>query len=174
MRSRCRTMPPRRARCRSPVLKPPPSAMRSIHRLPSVLMHVVGLPVDGRQEVPPAAAEPGLLFYLSGDHGFNADYAANGNVGAWVLCVRARALPGSFHTSAQAQIEERERFISGTPNPHVKSNSVKLVRRGGRQDRVGHLRHRGRIKWLRSGQARPRDVVGAQQRSVKSCDLDAG
>ena len=25
-----------------------------------------------------APAEPGLLFYLSGDHGFNADYAANG------------------------------------------------------------------------------------------------
>ena len=23
--------------------------------------------------------EPGLLFYLSGDHGFNADYAAGGN-----------------------------------------------------------------------------------------------
>ena len=27
----------------------------------------------------PASAEPGLLFYLSGDHGFNADYAASGN-----------------------------------------------------------------------------------------------
>ena len=26
-----------------------------------------------------ASAEPGLLFYLSGDHGFNADYAAGGN-----------------------------------------------------------------------------------------------
>src|SRR3954447_10460501 len=25
------------------------------------------------------ATEPGLLFYLSGDHGFNADYAAGGN-----------------------------------------------------------------------------------------------
>ena len=28
----------------------------------------------------PQAGEPGLLFYLSGDHGFNADYAASGNV----------------------------------------------------------------------------------------------
>ena len=27
----------------------------------------------------PHAAEPGLLFYLSGDHGLNADYAAGGN-----------------------------------------------------------------------------------------------
>lgn len=27
----------------------------------------------------PHASEPGLLFYLSGDHGFNADYAAGGN-----------------------------------------------------------------------------------------------
>jgi hypothetical protein len=27
----------------------------------------------------PHATEPGLLFYLSGDHGFNADYAAGGN-----------------------------------------------------------------------------------------------
>jgi len=27
----------------------------------------------------PAAHEPGLLFYLSGDHGFKADYAAGGN-----------------------------------------------------------------------------------------------
>ena len=27
----------------------------------------------------PHAQEPGLLFYLSGDHGFNADYAAGGN-----------------------------------------------------------------------------------------------
>src|SRR5437588_10795983 len=26
-----------------------------------------------------SAKEPGLLFYLSGDHGFNADYAAGGN-----------------------------------------------------------------------------------------------
>jgi hypothetical protein len=29
--------------------------------------------------VNPHASEPGLLFYLSGDHGFNADYAAGGN-----------------------------------------------------------------------------------------------
>ena len=28
----------------------------------------------------PQAGEPGLLFYLSGNHGFNADYAASGNV----------------------------------------------------------------------------------------------
>jgi hypothetical protein len=28
----------------------------------------------------PQVGEPGLLFYLSGDHGFNADYAASGNV----------------------------------------------------------------------------------------------
>ena len=28
----------------------------------------------------PLAGEPGLLFYLSGDHGFDADYAASGNV----------------------------------------------------------------------------------------------
>src|SRR5271170_5482039 len=28
--------------------------------------------------MPVAGKEPGLLFYLSGDHGFNADYAANG------------------------------------------------------------------------------------------------
>src|ERR1017187_10891570 len=28
----------------------------------------------------PKAGEPGLLFYLSGDHGFNPDYAASGNV----------------------------------------------------------------------------------------------
>ena len=27
----------------------------------------------------PHASEPGLLFYLSGDHDFNADYAAGGN-----------------------------------------------------------------------------------------------
>ena len=27
----------------------------------------------------PAPPEPGLLFYLSADHGFNADYAAGGN-----------------------------------------------------------------------------------------------
>src|SRR5208282_5691240 len=27
----------------------------------------------------PHATEPGLLFYLSGDHGFNADFAAGGN-----------------------------------------------------------------------------------------------
>ncbi|MGH9562079.1 MAG: hypothetical protein ACRD3S_11555, partial [Terracidiphilus sp.] len=27
----------------------------------------------------PHASEPGLLFYLSGDKGFNADYAAGGN-----------------------------------------------------------------------------------------------
>ena len=27
----------------------------------------------------PHATEPGLLFYLSGDHGFNADYAAGGD-----------------------------------------------------------------------------------------------
>ena len=27
----------------------------------------------------PHAAEPGLLFYLSGDSGLNADYAAGGN-----------------------------------------------------------------------------------------------
>jgi hypothetical protein len=37
----------------------------------------IGLP----KTVPavPLAGEPGLLFYLSGDHGFNADYAASGN-----------------------------------------------------------------------------------------------
>ena len=37
----------------------------------------------GLPKVVPAvsqAGEPGLLFYLSGDHGFNADYAASGNV----------------------------------------------------------------------------------------------
>ena len=30
----------------------------------------------GASSTPP---EPGLLFYLSGDHGFNADYASGGN-----------------------------------------------------------------------------------------------
>lgn len=32
-----------------------------------------------RSVAAPAASEPGLLFYLSGDHGFRADYAANGH-----------------------------------------------------------------------------------------------
>jgi len=44
----------------------------------------------------PHASEPGLLFYLSGDHGFNADYAAGGNpVPNYVKDVKV--LPGGPH-----------------------------------------------------------------------------
>jgi hypothetical protein len=46
---------------------------------------VLGAPVFAQDVAPattakplPAPPEPGLLFYLSGDHGFNADYAAGG------------------------------------------------------------------------------------------------
>ncbi len=46
----------------------------------------------------PHASEPGLLFYLSGDHGFNADYAAGGNpVPNYAKDVNA--LPGGVHGS---------------------------------------------------------------------------
>ena len=38
----------------------------------------VGLPK--LNPVASAPGEPGLLFYLSGDHGFNADFAASGNI----------------------------------------------------------------------------------------------
>ena len=40
-----------------------------------------------------ASAEPGLLFYLSGDHGFNADYAAGGNAAPNFLS-DVKILPG--------------------------------------------------------------------------------
>ncbi len=46
----------------------------------------------------PHAAEPGLLFYLSGDHSLNADYAAGGNpVPNYVKDVKI--LPGGVHGS---------------------------------------------------------------------------
>ncbi|HUV70300.1 MAG TPA: LamG domain-containing protein [Terracidiphilus sp.] len=46
----------------------------------------------------PHASEPGLLFYLSGDHGLNADYAAGGNpVPNYVKDVKI--LPGGAHGS---------------------------------------------------------------------------
>jgi hypothetical protein len=41
----------------------------------------------------PSSAEPGLLFYLSGDHGFNADYAAGGNAAPNFLS-DVKILPG--------------------------------------------------------------------------------
>ncbi|MGA9668808.1 MAG: LamG domain-containing protein, partial [Terracidiphilus sp.] len=41
----------------------------------------------------PTLAEPGLLFYLSGDHGFNADYAASGKSAPNFLS-DVRILPG--------------------------------------------------------------------------------
>lgn len=46
----------------------------------------------------PHASEPGLLFYLSGDHGFNADFAAGGNP---VPNFRrdVKILPGGAHGS---------------------------------------------------------------------------
>ena len=37
-------------------------------------------PLEQKIGPPPPANQPGLLFYLSGDHGFNADYAAGGVV----------------------------------------------------------------------------------------------
>ena len=46
----------------------------------------------------PHASEPGLLFYLSGDQGFNADYAAGGNpVPNYLKDVKI--LPGGVHGS---------------------------------------------------------------------------
>jgi hypothetical protein len=41
----------------------------------------------------PVSAQPGLLFYLSGDHGFNADYAASGNAAPNFLS-DVKILPG--------------------------------------------------------------------------------
>ena len=35
-------------------------------------------PLEQQIGPPPPANQPGLLFYLSGDHGFDADYAAGG------------------------------------------------------------------------------------------------
>src|ERR1035438_1036591 len=40
-----------------------------------------------------ASAEPGLLFYLSGDHGFNADFASGGNAAPNFLS-DVKILPG--------------------------------------------------------------------------------
>jgi hypothetical protein len=61
--------------------------MRFLRSLPSVFLLTAALLVlPGQAQDPlqqkagqvPPSKEPGLLFYLSGDHGFNADYAAGG------------------------------------------------------------------------------------------------
>src|SRR5258708_38141340 len=48
-----------------------------MHRFPSLLVLVLFTSTVFAATEP--VKEPGLLFYLSGDHGFNADYAAGGD-----------------------------------------------------------------------------------------------
>ena len=52
-------------------------AVTSVMLAAAVNAQQIGLPKVGSTASP--APEPGLLFYLSGDHGFDADYAASGN-----------------------------------------------------------------------------------------------
>ncbi|MGD0095899.1 MAG: LamG-like jellyroll fold domain-containing protein [Terracidiphilus sp.] len=60
--------------------------MKSSSRLVLLLMFAMGTVLVAKGQNPestccssvPSSTEPGLLFYLSGDHGFDADYAANG------------------------------------------------------------------------------------------------
>lgn len=43
-----------------------------------LLLAPLGARSHAQEKTPPKAPEPGLLFYLSGDNGFNADYSAGG------------------------------------------------------------------------------------------------
>ena len=57
------------------------------------LLGAPGVAQDDSLPKSAASAEPGLLFYLSGDHGFNADYAAGGNAAPNFLA-DVKILPG--------------------------------------------------------------------------------
>ena len=79
-----------------------PPAMPFLRFMPSAFL-VTGLllatparaqdPLEQKAGQTAPSKEPGLLFYLSGDHGFNADYAAGGDPHRTIL-KDVKILPG--------------------------------------------------------------------------------
>ena len=72
--------------------------------------------VTSAQQAPPSSqkstGEPGLLFYLSGDKGFNADYAAGGNPEPNFL-KDVKILPGGAERLVPAMRQRSTAFVLG-------------------------------------------------------------